>query len=121
MAFIDDFKARFPEFDTATVDTLLPAVEPYLPCYYGGVYGQSVCDDEILLQLAAHLMVFEQRSSAGRTGTIRSASSRSVGNVSISYGDVTNPSASRRFFHTTIYGQRYLQLTSKNAPGGVFV
>lgn len=121
MAFIDDFKTRFPEFAVAEVDNRLPRIEPTLSCYYGGVYGSDDCEDEIILLLAAHLFVFETEANAGKTGTVRSPASKSVGNVSISYTDIANPSANRKFFHTTTYGQRYLQATARNAPAGLFV
>ena len=117
MALIDDFKTRFPEFDTATVDQYLPILEPLWPCYWGGNYTEA-CGQEIVLNLIGHLLVVE--TSAG-SGNVKSAQSKSVGSVSVSYSQSVAPSSERKsWLNTTKYGMRYLLLTSRSA-GGVFV
>jgi len=124
MAIIDDFKARFPEFDTAVVDAKFPLIEPEWPCYYGAVYGETSCDDATILMLCAHLMAVEvaAASQGGKGTSNRSTASKSVGSVSVSYDAATQSGGALfDFFRTTSYGQRYLRLTSRNTPGGIFV
>lgn len=107
MALIDDFKNRFPEFDTAVVDQYLPILDGVWQCYYGKPY--AACDKEIILNLVAHLLVLEQSPS---TATVKEESSRSVGSVSVSYEARSTTSNLTDFFGATKYGQRYLMLTS---------
>jgi hypothetical protein len=117
MALIDDFKTRFPAFDTAVVDQYLPILVPVWPCYYGGTYDDT-CEQEIILNLIAHLLVTE--TIAGN-GNVKSTSSQSVGNVSVSYSEGYASNSERSaWFKTTKYGSRYLMLTRKR-QGGVFV
>jgi len=120
MALIDDFKARFPdpEFTTATVDAELPPLIAVYNCYYGGSYGSNTCDDEIILNLLAHLLtVLGSTSDANGTQSI---ASESVGSVSRSFSTPTTSDDNYLFFNTTKYGKAYLMLTAKNA-GGYFV
>lgn len=107
MALIDDFKARFPEFDTAVVDQYLPILEDVWPCYYGQAY--TACNKEIVLNLVAHLLVMQQAPGAG---PVKEESRRSVGSVSVSYEARANTSNLSDFFGSTKYGQMYLLLTS---------
>lgn len=116
MALIDDFKARFPEFDTATVDQYIPILEPIWDCYYGGVYED--CGVEIVLNLLAHMLVIE--TSAG-SGNVKSTQSKSVGSVSVSYSQgYASTSMRDDWLRSTKYGMRYLMLTRKR-QGAVFV
>jgi hypothetical protein len=117
MTVTADFKARFPEFETATVDQYLPILEPIWPCYFGGSYD-AACDKEIVLNLLAHLLVGETLPGSGN---IKSVQSKSVGSVSIAYSQGIAPASERKsWLQTTRYGARYLMLTSRSA-GGVFV
>jgi hypothetical protein len=117
MAVVDDFKGRFPEFDPATVDQYIPILEPVWLCYWGGRYDEP-CGQEIVLNLLAHLITVE--ISAG-SGNVKTALSKSVGNVSVSYSPGYAPTSERNaWLKTTKYGARYLWLTSRNA-GGFFV
>lgn len=117
MALIDDFKARFPEFDEATVDQYIPILEDVWPCYYGGQYDDQ-CGKEIVLNLVAHLLVAETKSG---TGSPKSEQSKSVGSVSISYSQGYAPASERdAWLKTTRYGARYMWLTSSRV-GGFFV
>jgi len=116
MALIDDFKTRFPEFDTAVVDQFFPVIEPVYSCYFGGDVNVP-CDKEAALNLLAHLLVGETRTSSKAS---RTTSSKSVGSVSVSYGESSGGRSNADFFNTTKYGQRYLVLTQHNI-GGYFV
>lgn len=113
MTLTTDFKARFPEFDASTVDQYLPTLEPVWPCYYGGNYDIK-CDQEIILNLLAHLLVGETAASSASS---RNVASKSVGSVSVGYAGLTKNTMGTDFFLTTKYGQRYLMLTSTR--GGV--
>jgi hypothetical protein len=117
VAFVDDFKARFPEFDTAQVDALVPTLEGVYPCYTGWTY-EGVCGKEIVLQLVAHLFVIETSSGPSN---VRTTDSKTVGNVSVSYsGGYQGDSKDWDFFSSTKYGKRYLFLIEGNG-GAVFV
>lgn len=121
MAMVDDFKTRFPEFDSDNVDELFPLIEDDLPLFYGADYGNNDFDDRVLLMLTAHLFALETKSNAGKTGANNEIASKSTGNVSVSYNLPTDSSSSRLFFSTTAYGQRFLIMIKRNAPGGLFV
>ena len=108
MALIDDFKTRFTEFDTVTVDLIFPSIEPIWPCYFCGDINNA-CDKEAILNLLAHLFVGEE--DTGAEGP-RTEASSSVGSVSSSYEQTTSTGQSSDFFRTTKYGQRFLQITS---------
>jgi len=117
MAVVDDFKVRFPEFEPTTVDQYIPILVPVWPCYWGGDYSSS-CGQEIVLNLLAHLIAAE--ISAG-SDNVKTAQSKSVGSVSISYSQGYAPTSERNaWLKTTKYGARYMWLTSRNA-GGFFV
>lgn len=117
MALLDDFKARFPEFDAATADQYIPILEPIWPCYYGGTYTDP-CGQEIVLNLLAHMLTIE--TSPG-SGNVKSTQSKSVGNVSISYSQGYAPTSERNdWLSRTKYGMRYTMLT-RHRQGGVFV
>lgn len=119
MALIDDFKARFPEFDTATVDQYVPILEGVYVCYFDVKYTDDPCVKEKVLTLIAHLLVGETKSSSAAD---RSAASKSADGLSVSYEALTDASSSerQRFFNTTKYGQRFLMLTNSRV-GGFFV
>ena len=116
MALIDDFKARFPEFSTATIDASFPLIADTWDCYYGGDYSQD-CDKETILNLLAHLFINETSTS---TSSIKGVASKSVGSVSVSYTTSSAQGQNNDFFGTSKYGQRFLMLTRKRS-GGFFV
>ena len=117
MAVLADFKIRFPEFDPATVDQYIPILESVWPSYWGGDYA-APCGQEIVLNLLAHLITTE--ISAG-SDNVKTAQSKSVGSVSVSYSQGYAPTSERNaWLKTTKYGARYQLLTSRNA-GGFFV
>lgn len=115
MTIIVDFKARFPEFDETVVDTYLPTLIDVYPCYYVGEY--TGCGVEIILNLLAHMLV--QETSSG-SASLKDESSKSVGNVSVSFGLAETKMERNAWFRSTRYGMRYLILTAHN-HGGVFV
>lgn len=117
MALVDDFKARFSEFATAVVDQFMPILEPVYPVYYAGDYTDPL-EKEIILNLLAHLLTMETTTS--KAGTNGAALSKTVGNVSVTYGAASEQSVNRDFFGGTKYGQRFLLLIS-GRRGGVFV
>lgn len=116
MALIDDFKTRFPEFDTAVVDQYFPIVEPVYPCYFGGNIDLP-CDKEATLNLIAHLITLQTRSSSS---SLRNTASKTAGSVSVSYEADSTGRASAGFYNTTKYGQQFLMLTQHNI-GAYFV
>lgn len=121
MALIDDFKVRFPEFDSTVVDNRLPFLEDVFHCYFGANYGANACDDEAILQLLAHLMVLDGQTQNGNQLPLQLEASKSVGSVSVSYTAGFVSSSDRdAFFGLTMYGQMFLMLT-RSRRGGYFV
>lgn len=117
MALIDDLKARFSNLDDTSVDTFLPLYENNYKCYYNVEYGSNDCDDEIILNMLAHLVQVNVDQSDSEA--IKQVGSESVGSVSTSY--VVAPlDNSDKFWTSTFYGQTYKMLLSKNA-GAYFV
>lgn len=117
MARIDDFKARFPNFDTTVVDSFFPIVEPLAVNYYGGDYDDSALDKEIILHLYAHMITLENTLNSK---SVRNEASKSVGSVSVSYEASQTETGRMGWFNTTRYGQQFLFLTA-NSGGAVFV
>jgi len=119
MAFIDDFKTRFPEIPEATVDKYFPLNENTYQCYFNALYVGVAgnCNDEAILLLMAHLITIDSKTG---TSSKKDAVSKSVDGVSISYAVPTSTNQNDIFFMSTSYGQRYLQIRAFNF-GGVFV
>lgn len=117
MAFIDDFKLRFPDIDTITVDKYFPLNETSYNYYYNVNYGDDLRTDEAILFLMAHLITTE--SSAG-SSPIKDTQSKSVDGVSVAYTPIATTSGQDQFFMSTKYGQKFLQLT-QFGYGGRFV
>lgn len=118
MAFIDDFKTKFPEFDTAKVDSYFATSENDYQCYFGAIYqGNGECDDQAILMLQAHLFVLSEKTG---TSALKDTASKSVDGVSVSYVAPATTSQSDAFFSSTKYGQRYMQIRAFNF-GGCFV
>ena len=116
MALLEDFKARFPEFDEAVADSLVPALEPVLEIYYCGSL-EVAREKEILLNLLAHLIILED---GGKSASMKDIASKSVGSVSVSYATPDANGDLQAFFGSTRYGQKFLFLTS-SAIGVSFV
>lgn len=115
MALIDDFKARFPDFATATVDTYLPIVEPVYPAYYTLEYTANAATKEATLNLLAHLIVLESNDTAS---SVKGIQSKSVGSISVSHEAISHAGGEMfDFYNTTKYGQRFWQLTSRRYGG----
>ena len=113
MALIDDFKARFPDFETAVVDKWIPILEPVYPAYYALEYVAAT--NEATLNLLAHLITME--TSAGSASSQLEAN-KSVGSVSVSYAAVTQSGGEMYdFYKGTKYGQRFLKLTASRYGG----
>jgi hypothetical protein len=119
MALIDDFKTRFTEFDTAIVDTYLPILETVYPAYYVPEYDSTNARrKETILNLIAHLLTEEVRTSKSVAQVV---ASKSVGSVSTSFAAATQAGGQLYdAFNTTKYGQRFLVLI-RTAYGGCAV
>jgi hypothetical protein len=120
MAFIDDFKTRFPEIDTAVVDIYFPLNENTYQCYFNKAYIESDvgnCDNEAIMQLMAHLITID---NSGTDSALKDTSSLGEDGVNVTYNTFAPTSNNDAFFMSTKYGQRYLQLRS-HVGGGCFV
>jgi len=112
MSLIDDFKTRFPDWDTTQVDTYVPILEPVWPSYYGRKYDDN---KEAVLNLVAHLIVMETSSGSAMAKNVES---KSVGSVSVSYSAATQTGGELYdFFRATKYGVRFLRLTASHYGG----
>ena len=118
MAFLDDFKTKFPEFDETKVGNYFATSEDDYQCYFGAIYqGSGDCNDQSSLMLQAHLFVINDKAGAS---SLKDTASKSVDGVSVSYAAPATTSQNDAFFMSTKYGQRYMQLRAFNF-GGVFV
>lgn len=115
MAILDDFKTRFPEFDSNQVDSYWPALESAWPVYYKFPYDSST--KEVVLNLIAHLFVGETN---GESGQVRAVQSQTVGPVSLTFAATAELSGTEAFWGATKYGQRFWMLASRRR-GAVFV
>jgi hypothetical protein len=118
MSKLNDFKNRFPDFDTNDAHKYVPILEPVLSCYYNGDYDNNACDKEISLNILAHLIVIERQSTPNAN---YKRASESVGSVSVSNA-VNQPGSSlQENLGATKYGQRALQLMMTKNRGLLFV
>jgi hypothetical protein len=121
-----DFKARYTEFATlsdARIQIFLDdAVLELDVVRWGDLYDRG------LAALAAHFLAISERTSlAGTTGgggAIGPLASKSVGDVSLSYGWTGNSASGSRdqnYYLSTVYGQDYLRLVAIVGYGMVAV
>jgi hypothetical protein len=116
-----DFKIRFPEFvsvDDSRIqfwldDAQLEVGEPA----WGTLYEKGV------MLLSAHLLSVDQSNSdedesGGATGNV---TSRSVGDVSVSFAKATSDSSSDDWYLQTNYGSEYLRLKKRVGMGIVAI
>lgn len=111
MALIDDLKNRYPNIPTTLIDANFDVYESIYNIYYNVQYGQNDKDNEIILNLLAHLIVSEENTKSGESNVV--VGSESAGGVSRSY--VANAmNQTDKFWNSTVYGQRFKMLTSLN-------
>jgi len=109
MALIDDFKDRFPTFDTTLIDDNWQWLDETWHCFYGGVYGPSTCENQRILLLLAHL--FTVMFINPKTGPSTLTSSRTVGSVSTTSVVITEGLTNQQaFLMSTSYGQQFLMM-----------
>lgn len=108
MSIQDDFESRFPSIPW--VEAVASSWTAYTCLGYEG-------NQEAILNLIAHLLVLESQPG---TGSARTAESKSVGSVSVSYGSASSGSNLATFFNSTRYGQRFWLLTGRQV-GARFV
>jgi len=109
-----DFWERFPEFSQAEDETYLDALETAWRFYYRRPYSGN---EEIVLNLLAHLLVHEQSSGPD---ALRPYTSKSADGLSGSFQGTDSATQMDEFFKATKYGQRYLILLG-TVPGAYFV
>lgn len=109
MSIQTDFEDRFPTI------TWVEAVASTWTAYTCLAYNDK--NKEAILNLIAHLLTLDALPG---TGSARTAESKSVGSVSVSYGTSTTTSQWASFFNTTRYGQTYWLLTGRQV-GARFV
>lgn len=114
---ITAFEARFPNFSTEQVESVLPRLIPGYTAYYNAEFGVSSDFDNSILFLLAHLFVIETSPSPAQ---INQLSSSSVQGVSQNFNVEQNTSAFRSFFNSTWYGQQFL-MSINPRQGAMFV
>jgi len=118
MAFIDDFKTKFPEFDVTVVDEYFATSEDDYQCYFGAIYIDGTgCDDLAILMLQAHLLYINNKSGSS---SVKDKASQSVDGVSVAFNVSPITNQNDAFFMSSKYGQRYLQLRASKM-GAFFV
>lgn len=112
MSIQSDFLARFPNnFTEEDVERYAYVFEQgFYECYWGGGYGG--CGKEITLNLIACLIIFESQAEANAVSPNRgNQTSKSVGNVSESFADLSDKNFFDDFFGSNVFGRRFLFLT----------
>lgn len=104
---VDDFKTRFPKFESADDDVLAAILAEVLTQVDDSWLEQDYAP--AIMYLMAHLYVQETTGSTDRPGVI---TSESLGSLSVSYG----VGASNTDWDTTEYGRRFRKLQKKNFP-----
>jgi hypothetical protein len=117
MSLTTDFKAAFPQFNSAKVDSLLPGLILEYPSYYAPAYGASPSSDRSTLLLLAHLFVVENSPSPNQVNQFASSNTDTVGGSFRFKAEATDFVS---FMNATKYGQRFL-ISIKKRQGGVFV
>ena len=118
MSLKNDLITRFPDLDTALIDKYLPLYETAYKVYYNADYGANKYDDEIILNLLAHLILISNAKNSG--DNIKQVASESVGSVSVNYAPLQLANQDDVFFNSTIYGQVFKMLIKRN-NGAYFV
>ena len=119
-----DFKTRFPEFASiadSRVQIFLDDAECELD---PNIWDLSGCDlfERGVFYLAAHLLTLNERGQktpAGSTSGVGMLTMKRAGEVSVSYGGVSNMTASDSYLSSTIYGQEFMRLQRKVGFGAV--
>ncbi|QQP86939.1 DUF4054 domain-containing protein [Entomomonas asaccharolytica] len=108
---LDDFRARYPEFDSISdgrINVFIEDAQLQVSAkIWGKLYQQGV------LALAAHLLKSNPNangSGSGGNGSPFPVSNKSAGSLSIGYAVPTVSDNDDSSYMLTIYGQRYLQL-----------
>lgn len=121
-----DVRARYPEFSDVTaypdarIQTWITKGEGELS---EGQWGDQY--DEGMLPYVAHFLAWTTMAtnSGGAVGSMGPLASKSVGDVSISFGTVVSGSASATegFWNSTPYGQEYWRLVQMYGVGMVAI
>jgi hypothetical protein len=118
-----EFKIRFPEFATVDDSLIQPQLDRAEKLLIESVWGDCYYEDGVYL-LAAHFLSIQQRRAAdGSTGSsaFGPVTSRSVGDVSVSFGRRAVTSTAEEFYTSTPYGQEYWAMMRQVGTGAVAV
>ena len=116
----DEFKVRFPEFDSIEDDRIQffldKAALLVSECRWGTLYDEGVA------LLAAHYLALSiiQESASSATPSFP-VSSKKVGDVQINYAVPTAASGTEAYYNSTPYGQEYWSLVRLVGIGAVAV
>jgi hypothetical protein len=116
---VAEFKARFPEFASASEPTIEYLIEDTLDAFDQDRWGNSYKRGHSLY--VAHLYTLRTKQLAGNSGTgsMDSASQKAVDGVSASMAVLLPTSQLQSFFNGTSYGREYLMLQRTVGIGGV--
>jgi len=119
MSLKNDLIARFPELSSEIVDKYLPIYENNYKAYYNADYGNNKIDNEIILNLLAHLVTVSSKYYTSGEN-VKQVASESVGGVSVNYAALPFTNQDDLFFNSTFYGQTFKMLIKRN-NGAFFV
>ena len=99
-----NFKIRFPEFegeDDARIQLFIDDATALV---------NECCpnSDLMITYLTSHLLTLANQTANGDTSTTKPVASKSVGDVSVSYGGTAGDASDS--YYSTAYGQRYIDL-----------
>jgi hypothetical protein len=117
-----DFKVRFPEFVTIADARIQIFLDLSVLEVGEGAWG-TLYEEGVFL-LAAHQLQLDLNRQAGSTtggASVSNVESRSIGDVSVSFGSINSDSVSATWYNSTVYGQNYLRLKRRMGMGMVAV
>jgi hypothetical protein len=114
-----DFKERFPEFDSVSDTRVQLFLDDAALELDEGRWGDLY--DKGLSYLTAHLLYIGEQSSAGAGEGSGPLTSKSVGDVSLSFGANLAADTDAASFNATSYGQEYYRLMMMVGMGAVAI
>ena len=114
-----DIKTRFPEFDSVNDSRIQIFIDDAELELDEGRWGDLY--DKGLSYLTAHLLYMGEQSAGGSGAGLGPLSTKSIGDVSVSFGSYLAADNDANSFNSTSYGQEYYRLMIMVGMGAVAV
>lgn len=115
----DQFKERYPQFkdmDITEIQRVIDDADPHFnKCRWGNFYEQG------LAAWVAHEITVSQGPIDTGDGSLTARTSKTIGEVSVTYGETALARSAKNPYMRTVYGQKYLYLARLVGMGAVAV